>query len=247
MRVTISCLAVVAMLLFAERDALASTESFVKILKVYGPGGPHHVLEECATLFEEQHEIDVVVIKALPHELARKLPEDGDIYYGGAEYMLVDFARDNPGVLDLSTAANLHPRRIGIVVRKGNPLKIDGLADLRREGVDILDVKLESMRHFHGTPGPGRMSNVRHHVYTGKQGVDAWRAKPEIDAWVTYRSWHVALVDEADFIAIPGKNAVRFTPVALTHRTPHRQEAMNFLNFLRTDEARRIFEEHGWN
>ncbi len=74
-----------------------------KVLRVYGPGGPHHVLQECADLFLERSGVDVAIIKALPYDLKRKLPEDGDIYYGGAEYMLEEFDRQNPGILDVST------------------------------------------------------------------------------------------------------------------------------------------------
>jgi accessory colonization factor AcfC len=224
----------------------ASTDSPGKILRVYGPGGPHHVLEECANLFREQHGVEVAVIRALPHELEQKLREDGDIYYGGAEYMLEQFDRRNPGVLDMASVEKLHPRRIGIVVRKGNPLNIQGVEDLKRTEVDLLDVKLENMRQLHGTL-PGKIGDIRRFVYTGQEGASTWLAIPEIDAWVTYKSWHVSLEADSDFVEIPGDQALRFTPVALTHRTPHRQEARHFITFLKSAEARRIFTEHGWD
>ena len=236
----------IAGLLLLATTAGASTEASGKVLRVYGPGGPHHVLEECAELFENKHGIEVLVIKALPHDLERKLPEDGDIYYGGAEYMLEEFDRDNPGILDMSTVDRLYARRIGIVVRKGNPLDIKGVEDLRRKEVDILDVKLESMRHFHGATS-GNMGNVRHLVYTGKQGVEVWMSKPELDAWVTYKSWHLSLEDTTDFIEIPGDQARRFTPVAVTKRSSYREEALKFLAFLKSEEARKIFLQHGWD
>lgn len=226
--------------------AAASTESQTKVLRAYGPGGPHHVLQECAERFRQTHGVDVQIIKALPHDLESRIPVDGDLYFGGAEYMLEEFDRTNPGVLDVSTTAHLYPRRIGIIVRKGNPLGIMGVEDLRRPGVDILDVKLENMRHFHLTSESG-LGNIRHHEYTGRQGVGAWLDSPEIDAWITYKSWHLTLTEHADFIEIPGDHALRYTPMALTHRTPYPQEAMNFIRFLKSDEARRIFEEHGWD
>ena len=237
---------VVCGLLLLAGAAGGSTEMPAKVLRVYGPGGPHHVLTECAERFREKHGLTVAVIRALPHELEQRLREDGDIYYGGAEYMLEEFAQRNPGVLDVSSAENLHPRRIGIVVRKGNPLNIDGIEDLAGEDVDLLDVRLENMRHFHGDR-PGQGSNIRRLVFTGQQGVAAWLASPEIDAWVTYKSWHVRLEADADFIEIPGEQALRYTPVALTQRTPHRQEALQFISYLKSEEARRIFAEHGWD
>jgi accessory colonization factor AcfC len=216
-----------------------------KVLRVYGPGGPHHVIQECADLFLERSGVDVAVIKALPYDLKRKLPEDGDIYYGGAEYMLEEFDRQNPGILDVSTTEKLHARRIGIIVRKGNPLNINGVDALKRKEVDLLDVKLEKMRHFYGDPSGG-LGYVNRLEYTGRQGLSAWISSPDLDAWVTYKPWHTLISDDADFIEIPGDKAIRYTPVALTNRTIYREEAIAFINFLKSDEARLIFAEHGW-
>jgi accessory colonization factor AcfC len=231
------------LLLYAATVA-ASMEVPARVLRIYGPGGPHHVLAECAELFGERHGVDVTVIKALPYELDQKVREDGDIYYGGAECMLEEFDGRNPGVLDMSTVEKLHPRRIGIVVRKGNPLNIEGVEDLDAEGIEILDVKLENMRQLHNASGLS--SNLRRYAYTGQQGTVAWLSTPTIDAWVTYKTWYVRLVAESDFIEIPGDAGLRFTPMALTHRTPHRQEAMQFIDFLKSREAHQIFVQHGW-
>lgn len=239
---SVKCWVFVAILLLYAATVGASTEVSTRVLRVYGPGGPHHVIKECAQLFSARHG---VIVQVKPHDLKQQLDEDVDIYYGGAEYMLEDFALRNPGVLDITTLENLHPRRIGILVREGNPLKIMGTEDLREEGVDLLDVQLENMRHLHGAPS-GLSSNIRHFAYTGQQGVNAWRSSPELDAWVTYKTWHLALEAESDFIEIPGAAGLRYTPMALTQQTPHRQEAMNFISFLKSAEARQIFKEHGW-
>jgi len=223
----------------------ASTNESAGVLRAYGPGGPHHALKECADLFRERHGVTVEVFKASPAELTSKLGEDGDIYFGGAEYMLDDFARENPGVIDLSSVEKLQPRRIGIVVRKGNPLKIKGLECLQRDDIDLLVVNLEKMTQFYAPTHDG-MRNLRRQVTTGQEGVATWRSSRELDAWVTYKSWHVFLGGESEFIEIPGDHALRFTPVALTRRTPHRAAALQFIAFLKSPEARRIFVEHGW-
>lgn len=224
----------------------AATQAPAKVLRAYGPGGIHHVLQECSDLYRERAGVSVAVYKASPQELAKRVPEDGDIFYAGAEYMVDDFVRRNPGVLDLGTMARLHPRRIGVVVRKGNPLDIRGVECLEREEIDLLAVRLEEMGSFLG-PRETPRGNVRRSVYTGQEGVAAWRTFPELDAWVTYRSWHVELRHEAEFIEIPGDQALRYTPVALTNRTPHRREAELFIAFLKSPEARRIFVAHGWD
>jgi len=217
-----------------------------QVLIAFGPGGPHRVLQECAELFEETHGVPVKVFKSKPESLAQKLEEHGDIYYGGAEYMLEDFVRRHPDVLDPTSAVELYPRRIGVMVRTGNPLNITGHEDLARSGVNLLAVELEQMEQFH-PPDSDEKNIIHREVYTGQEGVAAWRTTPEIDAWVTYKSWHVTLGDEADFIEIPGDDALRHTPVALTRRTANRHAALHFIDFLQSPAARQIFAQHGWD
>lgn len=223
----------------------ASTQESRKVLVAYGPGGPHHALRECAELFRKERGIDVAILKGPQRQLERKIREDGDLFFGGAEYMLEDFARRNPGVLDLRSVERLHPRRVGVLVRKGNPRNLQGVACLQRDDIALLVVGLENMGQFHASPGGGA-GDFRRLVDTGQEGVAAWRSFPELDAWVTYKSWHVELREESDFIEIPGDAGLRHVPVALTSRTPHRQEALQFIAFLKSPEARRIFVEHGW-
>jgi len=236
---------VLAGLLLLAKTAAASMAGTAEHLVAYSPGGTHEVLVECAERFQQRHGVIVDVLKASPGELSWKFREDGDIYFGGAEYMVSDFARANQGVLDPRSVENLYARRIGILVRKGNPLNIDGVDALRRHGVDLLAVQLENMSPFHpaaARPGAG----VSRLVYTGQQGLAAWRSTPDLDAWVTYRSWHVDLAPETEFIAIPGESALRYTQVALTRRTPHLDAARQFVAFLKSPEARQIFVDHGW-
>ena len=240
------CLFVVVLLLQVMPSVAAAEVQSPKVLFAFGPGGPHHVIRECAELYKESYGVTVEVFKVKPEDLAQKLSEHGDLYYGGAEYMLDEFSRDNPDILDLNSAVDLHPRRIGVVVRKGNPLNVAGTEDLGQAGIDLLAVKLEKMDEFHPPLADGDKTFYRE-VYTGQDGVAAWRSTPELDAWITYKSWHVTLERESDFVEIPGDAALRYTPMALTRRTLHRQAALHFIDFLKSPEARSIFAEHGWD
>lgn len=238
-------LILVGCFLLCAFTAAANTDATKAVLRVYGPGGPHQVMEECAALFQQQSGIEVIIQKALPHNLDARIDVDGDIYYGGAECMLAEFALRNSGVIDLSTVERLHPRQVGIIVRKGNPHNIVTTADLAEKKVKLLDVKLENMRDFHGSEDD-LSRHIRRFVYTGQEGLAAWNSEPEIDAWVTYKSWHIKLKDGAEFIEIPEDAALRYTPAALTLRTLYREEAQSFLSFLKSKEATEIFRKHGW-
>lgn len=232
-------------LLLTTLAGAAFADTTPEMLRVYGPGGPHHVLKECAALYREMHGESVAILKARPEALAKKIREDGDIFYAGAEYMLEDFERTNPGLLDLSSSERLHPRRVGIIVRKGNPLDIRGVDDLKSDAVKVLRVALENMTPLLGDSAAGGISYWRR-VYTGDEGVSAWRTDPAVDAWVTYKSWYLTLAAEADFVDLPGGEALRFTPVTITRRTPRRHAALRFVAFLKSPEAQRVFHEHGW-
>lgn len=234
-------------LLLSVVTVATATATPGKTLRVYGPGGPHGVLEECAELFTRRYDIQVAIIKAKPQDLDRRIRLDGDLYYGGAECMLEEFAQRNPGVLDLATVERLAPRRVGVIVRKGNPLGIQGVEDLNRAGIEVLEVKLENMSRLYRSPATPDY-NVRRMVYTGRQGLDTWLSQAQVDAWVTYKSWHVRLDEaDADFIEIPcDDTGLRYTPIALTQHTHQRREAKLFIEFLKSAEARQVFQKYGW-
>lgn len=221
-------------------------DSTAPVLRVYGPGGPHHVMRECAELYRQLHGVPVAVIRAMPNEIVQRLREDGDIYYGGADNMLVDLVDRDPALIDLATMEELHPRRIGILVRKGNPLGIRGVQDLAGGNVDLLVVKLEKMGQFHLETETG-FSNLGHLTFTGQQGVQAWRERQHLDAWVTYKTWHQQVAEETEFVDLshlPGGQ--RSLPIALTSHTEQREAALHFIDFLKSTPAREIFAEHGW-
>lgn len=235
----------IAWLLLSVAPARVSADLPHPALRIYGPGGPHEVLLECAARYRELHGRAVEVLKGGPGRLDRLASQDGDLYYGGAEFMLHDFDRRNPGVLDLRTVELLYPRRVGIIVRKGNPRTIRGLEDLQREGIRVLKASRESMHEYHD----GQLEGGRPYIpepYSGRDALKAWRADQTIDAWITYKSWHAVLAAEADFVELPTDRALRFTPIAIIARTPNRQEAERFIAFLKSPEAGRIFKEHGW-
>lgn len=238
--------AVLAAFLFLPTGNAWAEESAGTVLRAYGPGGPHHVIGECAELFKLRYGIAVGVIRASPLELAKRLKEDGDIFFTGAEYMLEEFVEEYSDIIDPATAVKLHPRQVGIVVREGNPHGIMGVECLGKDGVVLMAANLEEMGPFLSPDGTGR-AKVALRAQTGFEGMKAWRANSEIDAWLTYRSWHRELKDGSVFIEIPWAEARRHTMAAVTEGTDKREEALKFIEFLKSSEAREIFLKHGWD
>ncbi len=212
-------------------------------LIVYGPGGPYPAVRECAALFGAKSGLVVEVRAGEPAEQAEQAAKDGDVYYTGAEYMMDDFLRDYPGVLD--AAAVIHPaaRRLGIIVRQGNPKGLRALEDLATPGVRILDVRLENMDGLRAAAN----ANVTVRVTTGRQGLAAWKEAKDLDAWLTYRTWAVQLaLGEGEFLPIDGPGGLRRIPATVMRNAPHPEQARAFLGFLETDEARAVFLKNGY-
>lgn len=224
---------------FALLPAAASAR---QPLMVYGPGGPHAAISECAEAFAKSSGVQVVVQKGEPDKQAAQVARDGDVYYTGAEYMLEEFTAANPGLLDEASAVLVAPRRIGIILRAGNPRGVRSLADLARPGLRILDVRLENMGALRGPAN----ANVAASVTTGEQGFNAWQANPDLDAWVTYRTWSRRLGGD-EFLPVDGPEGLRHAPAALTRRTTQRETAAAFLRFLASPQARDILRRHGFD
>ena len=118
-------------------------------LLIVGPGGPYEAMKEAAEAFSRLKGVAVEVVKGPPEKWVE---QQADLIYGGAPNMLEDFMAAHPQAIEPGSLRNVYNRQIGIIVRKGNPKGIAELADLGRESVKLLDVKLETM---------GRISEAR--------------------------------------------------------------------------------------
>ncbi len=94
---------------------------------------------------------------------------------------------------------------------------------------------------------PGLRDKPAAPVRTGEDGLRAWRARPELDAWITFESWHRAASAETDFVPLPGGiGAARPAVIAVTRWTPRRMLALEFISFLRGPHAYEVLGARGW-
>lgn len=218
----------------------------MKTLNIYGPGGPYSPMSECAEQFAGMNAIRVVITKGTPEQWIERARNDADMIYGGAEYMLDDFIAAYPGIVDPAAVINLHARAVGIIVKKGNPRNIRGLADLGLPAVKILNVELEKMEDLQNRV-PGVREKIKFSVLTGEEGADKWLSSSSPDAWITYRSWHIKLKDHTEFVPLSGKDALsRWTPIGITKTSPQRGMGYEFISFLKSGQGHSIFRRWGW-
>jgi accessory colonization factor AcfC len=222
-------------------------------LRVYGPGGPLTPVRACAERFTRTKGVAVKVDGGPEEAWAAKAEQDADLVFGGAEYMLTDLARRHPDLLDLGTRASLWDRPAAILVRKGNPRRIRGIEDLARPGVRLLDVNGAGQtglwEDLAGRKGliPAIQRNIALATANTAEAIAAWRTQPELDAWITFASWHDRLRDEADLVPVPsGDRLYRGTPIAVTRRSRNRERALAFVAFLGSEECHALFRAAGW-
>jgi accessory colonization factor AcfC len=222
-------------------------------LRVYGPGGPLTPMRGCGERFAKARGVKVTVDGGPEERWWGKAEKDADVVFSGAEYMLTELERRRPGFLDPATRRSLWVRPAAILVRRGNPRRIAGLADLARPGVRLLDVngagQLGLWEDLAGRVGliPQIQRNIAVSTPNTSEAIAAWRNQPDLDAWITFASWHDRLKDEADLVELPeAERLYRGTPVAVARRTERRDLAIAFVEYLAGEECHGVFRQSGW-
>lgn len=229
--------------LFAQTDTLY----------IYGPGGPQAPMEECAKLFSKKTSIPVKVTAGPEAKWIEEAKQNADIIFGGAEYMLVQFSMQHKQMLDSTTTTELYKRSAAILVRPGNPKKIHSLKDLTKRGIKLLDVNgAGQLGMWEGLAGrqnliAGIQRNIGGSFANTSLGIEAWKKDSTYDAWITYASWHYPLKSSTTLVKLPTAQTVyRGTPIAVTTSTNQKKEAQQFITFLQSEAAHKIFIKWGW-
>lgn len=222
-------------------------------LHVYGPGGPLAPMQACAEQFTHKTKIPVDVVGGPEAQWIDAARRDADLVFGGAEYMLTGFDLRHPQFLDANTRVSLFDRPAGILVRPGNPKQIRSLKDLARKGIGIVDVngagQLGIWEDLAGRMGLLRaiQRNIRASVETSAEAITMWKARPELDAWITYESWHHRLPDVTALVRLPAAERLyRGTPIAIARRSTRRADAAAFITHLQSAACHEVFRRWGW-
>jgi accessory colonization factor AcfC len=113
----------------------------VPAINVYGPGGPAPAMSDCARTFNARNGANVIVTFGPTSQWRAAASRDADMFYSGAENMMTDFVQAFGEQIDAATIEPVYVRAATIMVRKGNPMKIERFADLLRPGVRIIIVQ----------------------------------------------------------------------------------------------------------
>lgn len=223
-------------------------------LRIYGTEGLLSApLKECAELFYRQTGVAVKITEGIEGRWIAAARQNADIIFGGSEYMMTDFMMRNRGLVDPLTRITLYSRSVCILVRSGNPKKIESVEDLARPGIRIIEVVgAAQLGLWEDVAGildiiPDIRANVVYSVRTTAEAVRQFKKNLGIDAWITYESLHYNMSEDSEIVLLPeGQRIARGTPFAVTNISRRREDALQFLEFLKSDEAHGIFQRWGW-
>jgi accessory colonization factor AcfC len=234
--------------LFAAASASAD-------ISIFGPGGPTPAMKEAATAFEAKTGIAVTVTAGPASNWMEEAKTDADAIYSGSQNMMDDFIASHGAIIGDSVEP-LFLRPSAILVRKGNPKKINGISDLVNRDLGLMVVDgagqvgmwedvvgrlrdVEAMKSFR--------ANIDLLSPNSGAARESWNSDDSIDAWLIWNHWQIDNPDIADLVPTePELTIYRDTSIALTEKGKNNDEAAQFSDFLKSDEAVEIFAAHGW-
>jgi len=220
-------------------------------LLLYCGAGIRTPVSEIAKAFERKHNVIIEADYAGANILLSriKLTKRGDLYMPG-DIRYVQQA-DREGLIASSqNACYFIPV---ILVRKGNPKNIRGVADLTREGLRvgfgdsracaIGRVTNEVLRRNGLDPDDLERNVVFRSLTVNELGVHIKAGK--IDATIVWDAVAAQYPKEGEIVPIPkDKNVISTVPVAVLRSSKHPKEAAAFQEFVLSDEGRAIFAKH---
>lgn len=241
--------------MFALSAMANSTEPTV--LHVYGPGGPAPAMQDIVKQYQAETGTKVQLTFGPTAKWLEQAKQDADVIYSGAEHMMSDFAKAMPNQFDIKAAQPLYLRPSAILVRKGNPKKITGFADLIQKDVKIIAVAGSGQTGLWEDVA-GRRGNIAdvqalrsrlllpESVNSG-EAKKLWQEDSSIDAWLVWNIWQIANADIADLVPIEQPYTVyRDMGVVLTDKGKQQPEAKHFVEFLTSEVAQKTFAKWGW-
>ncbi|ECQ1209043.1 substrate-binding domain-containing protein [Campylobacter coli] len=222
---------------------------------IYGPGGPAPVMKELALKFEEKTKEKVVVTAGPTPSWFKKARKDADLIFSGNTSMMDGFIKRIPS-LNLEDLVVLNARPSGIIVRPNNPKNIKSFEDILKDNVNVMVVDgagqvglYEDMALKDGKRENlvKLRKNIKVYAKNSKIAIDEWNNNPNIDTLIIWSHWAKVLGDKALFVE-DEKAAVYCTAEIIpTKKGLQNKQALEFVKFIQSKEAQKIWKKHAWN
>lgn len=243
--------------MFFSAFIVSTAHARTRTLYAFGPGGPAPAMREAAKLFEAKKGIKVNIVAGPLPKWKGQAYRKADLIFSGSENMMTNFVRKNlRGLINASSIQSLYLRPSAILVRPGNPKGIHGIKDLSKSGVKVLVVEgAGQVGLWEDVVGRtadiqlinGVRRNIAFFAVNSAQAKKKWYGDKSFDAWLIWTIWQKENQSAADLINVePEHRIYRSAGIALTKRSNNNKLAQEFIEFLKTDEVKKIFIKKGW-
>jgi len=221
-------------------------------LRVYSAGAVAPPLQKAVDVFERKSGTRCRVTVGKPGNLlaAIAVSKEGDVISCGAEYIL-DEAEDK-GLVVKGSRRSIGLRRSVILVPVGNPRKIASLDDLCRDGVRIgiaVDGCLKGVWDDVASKA-GLTDRIRRNITEHADACGSLMGllhQGRVDAIFGWNAFQNVWPDTSEVVELPLHLQVfRSTVTAMISYTRDAALSQRFIDFLTTDEVKKIYSEYGW-
>lgn len=240
-----------ALLALSGFPAAAKPATPSKSIFVYCAAGMRQPVERIAADFKAKSGVNVELTYDGSNKLLGqiKLTRRGDLYIAGdADY--VEMARKDTLADESRTVCYFVPV---ILVKKGNPKKIAGLADLTKPGIKLGQADDKAAAVGRIMPRLLTLNGVdtllwRKRILASLSTVNELGTAVKLgtlDAAVVWDAVAAAYVDAAEAVAIPvGKNVIPAVEAAVLSFSKEKKAAALFLEYLTSPAAKKILKEY---
>ncbi len=224
-----------------------------EMLHVFSAGAVAPPVKKCAEEFARKFEVEFEFTVGKAEKLIEEIAEtrDGDLLTCGSEFIL-DHAQLR-GLVLKETRRSLGSRTSAILVQRGNPRKIESISDLAKEGIRVgvsVSGCLTGVWDDLATKA-GIAEQIRRNTIAYADGCGELMSlvnKKKVDAvlgWDAFKNLNMETMDRIDLPEI--LQVQRSTAIGVITYSTNRELAVKFIDFLVSEEGKRIYEDSGWH
>ena len=221
-------------------------------LHIFSAGAVAPPIKKCALRFKAKFGTKFEFTIGKAEDLIEQIAEsrEGDILTCGSE-----FIRDHAQLRKLiikDTRRSLGSRKSAILVQSGNPKKIKSISDLTKEGMRIgvsVSGCLMGLWDDLSTKA-GFTEQIRKNTIAYADGCGELMSfinKKKVDAILGWEAFKKLNVKTMDVVELPKDLQVyRSTAIGIISFSKNKELAKKFIDFLVSEEGKKIYEEYGW-
>lgn len=240
----------------AESGEAAKTEGEpVEILVAAAASLKNAYEEELIPMFEEQYPgVSVEGTYDSSGKLQTQIEEglEADVFMSAAEKQMK--ALDEEGMIASDTITNLLENKIVLIVPAGSSAGLTAFEDIEKAGIIALGdpASVPAGQYAQeALTSLGIWDKIQDKVSFGTNVTEVLNqvAASSAEAGIVYATDAASMSDQVEIVAEAPEGSLQkkvIYPVAVVKDSAHQEEAGDFVEFLKSEEAMKVFEEYGF-